>query len=225
MNKIFNKTLSHLLAIGVIILSSIITGQAQIKADDLPSATTWRNYKLRESSPDEIIKVLGKPKKDKTEVSEQELFKGWTTADSGKQVRRIDYKKIGAFDSIEFTFLENKLVEMNFLFKQNKRQGIAKSESNLFPAVKIPELFKTDFLLFQGVPKNSKISDYEGQKETTVPKIYPQFYSILGINKDSVILVSVENSSLRSSWKGIIRKPTVELFPGFAQRIQIFSRP
>ena len=225
MNKTQSYALFHILVISILTLFLAIVGQAQSKFDDLPSATTWRSFKLNAALPDEIIKALGKPKKDKTEISKQALANGWTEVDDGKQVRRIAYKKIGAFDSVEFTFVKNRLVEMNFLFKQNKRQGIAKSESNFFPAVKIPELFQIDFLLFQGIPKSSKISNYEGQKETTVPKIYPQFYSILGINKDSVILVSVENSSLRSTWKGLIRKPTVELFPGFAQRIQIFSRP
>jgi hypothetical protein len=225
MNKTQNRKLLQIFFISLFILFSVVFGQAQTEIKDLPSTTTWHNFQLGISTPDEILKNLGKPKKDKTEVSEQTLAIGWTRLDAGKQVRKIAYKKLGKFDSVEFTFVENKLAEINLLFKQNKIQGIAKSESNLFPAAKIPELFQIDFLLFQGMPKNSKIADYENQKETTVPKVYSQYYSMLGINKDSVVLVSVENSSLKSSLKGIFNKPTVELFPGFAQRIQIFSRP
>lgn len=224
MFKTQNSKLFHFVLIGALLLFSAGVARAQKNSDDLPTATTWRDFRLNITKPDEVIKTLGKPKKDKTEFAENSLPNGWTTADKGKSVRSVFYKKIGTFDSIEFTFADDKLIAMNFLLKQNKFQGIAKSESSIFPAAKMPEVFKTDFLLFQGAPKNAKIADYEGQKETTIPKIYPQYYSLLGINNESVILISIENSSLKSSLKGIFNKPTVQLFPGFAQRIQIFSR-
>ena len=210
--------------VGVLILFSAIEFRAQSELNDLPTAISWREFKLNSTSSDEVIKSLGKPKKDQTKISEQSLPDGWTSSAKGKRIRNISYKKIGNYDSVEFTFVEERLVGINFLVKQNRMKGLANRKSDLFEAKKLGEVLNTDFILFNGLPKNSKISDYEGQKETTVPKVYKQLYTLLGINKNSIILASIDNTNFKSGIKELFNKPTNELFPGYVQRIRIYSR-
>ena len=208
----------------VLILFSTLGLFAQSDLNDLPTADSWRAFKLDSSKPEEIIKSLGKPKKDQTKITEPALPKNLSNAERGKQIRTVLYKKIGNYDSVEFTFIDDKLAGMNFLIKQNRMKGLANRKSDFLEAKNLNEVFNTDFILFNGLPKNAKISDFEGQKETTVPKVYKQSYALLGINQDSVILVSVDNTNFKSGIKELFGKPTVELFPGYAQRIQIYSR-
>lgn len=219
------KSDSHkFLLIGALILFSTLTFSAQSELSDLPTADSWRGFKLDSTNPDEVIKSMGKPKKDQTKTPEQTLPKDLSNAERGKRIRTVLYKKIGDYDSVEFTFVDDNLVGMNFLIKQNRMKGLANRKSDLLEAKNLSEVFKTDFILFNGLPKNAKLADFEGQKETTVPKVYKQNYALLGINKHSVILVSVDNTNFKSGIKELFGKPTVELFPGYAQRIQIYSR-
>jgi hypothetical protein len=190
-------------------------------SEDLPTTKSWRNFQIDSTNAEEIIKSMGKPSKDKIEISKNSLSKN---SENPKKIRKISYKKIGNYDSLEFIFADNLLVGMNFLLRQNKTKGLAYDVSNLLPAKDLGKLFNSEFLIFYGLPKNSKLSDFEGQKETTVPKVYKQFYSLVNVNKDSGILVSVDNNNFKSGLKEVFGKPTVEFFPGFVQRIQIFSR-
>ena len=224
MKKNQYKNLFNLFLVSGMILFSVISIRAQSELNDLPTGNSWRDFKLDFTTPEKVIESLGKPKKDILNSSERSSLKDVTDSEKSKKVRAITYKKIGDYDSIEFTFIDDVLVGMNFLIKQNKMKGLANRKSNLLPAKDLSEIFTTDFILFNGLAKNAKITDFEGQKETTVPKVYKQSYALLGINSDSVILVSVDNTSFKSGLKEIFDKPTVELFPGFAQRIQIISR-
>lgn len=206
----------------ILLLLSTFALRAQTELNDLPTATTWRDFKVGATNPDEVIKVLGKPKKDQAKRSEKVLM--IIQPNSGEKFRHILYKKIGNYDSVEFSFNNERLVEMNFLFDQNQMKGLFNRKSNLLPAVKLGELFNTNFFLFNGLPKNSNIGDFEGQKETTVPKVYKQIYSMMGINKETIIMASIDNTTFKSGLKEIFDKPTVENFPGYVQRIQIQSR-
>ncbi|MEO6588371.1 MAG: hypothetical protein ABIP06_03495 [Pyrinomonadaceae bacterium] len=212
------------LLIAGFILFSVFTFRAQSELNDLPTKNSWRNFKLDFTTADTIVKELGKPKKDQIETLKSSLSKDLTDSSKAVKTRLISYKKIGNYDSVEFTFTDDILVGMNFLIRQNRMKGLANRKSDLFQAKNLSENFETDFIIFNGLPKNAKITDFEGQKETTVPKVYKQNYLLLGINNDSVIFVSVDNTNFKSSIKEIFDKPTVELFPGFTQRIQIYSR-
>ncbi|HVE57499.1 MAG TPA: hypothetical protein VNB22_11770 [Pyrinomonadaceae bacterium] len=218
--KQFKISHKWLFFIGLFLFSGLnLFGQNVLQ--DLPTTKSWRNFLLDSTNAEEIIKLLGKPVKDKIEKSENSLNKN---SDNQKKIRKISYKKIDNYDSVEFIFADNLLVGMNFLLRQNKLKGLAYDVSSLLPAKDLSKAFDKDFLIIYGLPKNSKLSDFEGQKETTVPKVYKQFYSLLNVNKDSGILVSVDNNNFKSGIKEVFGKPTVEVFPGFVQRIQIFSR-
>ena len=76
----------------------------------------------------------------------------------------------------------------------------------------------------EGIAKQIKFSDYEGQKETTVPKVYPVSYFMLSVKPDSAILATINNNTWKTIWRDGMKKPTVEMFPGYVETLRIFSR-
>jgi hypothetical protein len=47
---------------------------------------------------------------------------------------------------------------------------------------------------------------------------------MLSVNRSCAIFATIDNSSWKAIWRDGIKKPTVEMFPGNVQTIQIFSR-
>lgn len=219
MSKLF-----HMFMLTGLVILFAYPNLAQSEFTDLPHSVGWRKFQLNQTTNLDVEIVFGKAKKKQTKRSKQTLPNGWTKYDKGKNVQTLSYKELGGYDSVEFAFVEDKLVGISFLLKQNKMKGLLNYISKLLPASKLSEVYKSDFLLFFGIPENSAIADYEGQKETTIPKVYQQKYSLISINKESIILVEVDNTNIKSGIKVIFGKPTAELFPGFVQRIHIYSR-
>jgi hypothetical protein len=211
-----------LLFVGVFCIAKPVS--AQKLTGDLPTQNGWRDFKLNSTNAEDVLKALGKAKKDKTETFNSSVPSDWSPAKKGQLVRTLSYKNIGDYDSLEFYFIENQFVGLNLLVDQNKQKGLLHNKSTILEAVKIPQIFQTNFLIVQKIPATSKISDYEGQKEPNIPKVYPQIYTMLGISQNSIILVNIDNTNFKSGWRTITGKPTIEFLPGFAQRIQLISR-
>ena len=86
------------------------------------------------------------------------------------------------------------------------------------------KIYNADFLFMEGLAKGMKLADYEGQKETTVPKVYPGFYFMMTVKPDSAIVATIDNNTWKALWRDAVKKPTVDLFPGYVSNIQIFTR-
>lgn len=174
----------------------------------------WKGLKLEAATPTEALALLGKPRKEKIEnISDQ--IPASTRAKNNNQttIRKMFFKKIDDFEEVFLTFYNEKLVEIKFSLKKKT-----------LPAKSISNLYNADFLFIESLPKNTKVADFEGQKETTVPKIYPGFYSMLSVRRDVIILASVDNNSWKAVWRDATGKPTVEMFPGYITDLQIVSR-
>lgn len=172
----------------------------------------WKNLKLDSTTPDEAISMFGKPKKDKIV---KPRFNKEVSVETQSQMnfRKLEFKKSNEFKSVHLLFLNEMLSTIDLT--PNKKKMLASDLENNF---------ETNFLFMEGMPKTLKFADYEGQKETTIPKVYPINYFMLGIKSDMAIIATIDNSSWKSIWRDALSKPSSEMYPGYITNIKIFSR-
>lgn len=172
----------------------------------------WKNLKFDSSTAQNAVEVLGKPKKDKVEKVK---FNKSVPANLRSQMnfRKLQYENIDEFKDVDLLFLNEKLfgIELN----PHRRK--------LF-AIDLSKMYNMDFLLTEGLPKEVNWTDYENQKETTIPKVYPPSYFMISVKSDCAIIATIDNNTWKAFWRDSLKKPTTEMFPGFVDKIQIFSR-
>ncbi|HQU84907.1 MAG TPA: hypothetical protein PKY59_17340 [Pyrinomonadaceae bacterium] len=181
------------------IFTSIVSAQENFK---------WNNLELDKTSIDETIKLFGKPKKD-------EIVRAKTDKSdfSALVLRKLQFNKIEEYEKVILVFQNEKLVGMELFPKKKK----------IF-AAELLKTYKIDFLFLEGIPKGMKFGDFEGQKETTVPKVYPVSYFMLSAQKNYIVIASIDNDSWKAVWRDTVKKPTIEIYPGFVRTIQIYSK-
>lgn len=194
----------------------ISPAQAQVpKTED--AKTVLRNIKLDVSSPDDVIKELGKPVSDERDELDAEFLNPWMKIKKNEKVfRKLTYKNVGEAEKIYLRFYENKLVKITFDYRESKDKRFLASE--------LPQKYAVDFVRVQSVLKDTKTSDFEGQKENTVPKVYPSIYAMMSVQPDVIYFAIVDNSSFKSLWRQLKAKPSKEMFPGFLAEMQVISR-
>ena len=196
-----------------LILSSIQAQNNEIK----DSKTVLNNIKLDVSSPEDVIKELGTPISDTSDELDAEFINPWMRIKKNEKVfRKLTYKNVGEAEKAHFRFYENKLIKITFDYRESKDKR--------FLASGLPEKYAVDFIIVKSVLKETKISDFEGQKENTVHKVYPSVYGLMSVQPNVVYFAIVNNNSFKSLWKQLKAKPTKEMFPGFLAEMQIISR-
>ncbi|HEX8371021.1 MAG TPA: hypothetical protein VF604_20925 [Pyrinomonadaceae bacterium] len=182
--------------------------------------------KLDESTPEDAVKLLGKPAKDEFDdfslggkhgmfqVSIKRIIQ---TGDNEKAYRKLLYKKLGETDDVTLRFYEGKLVQVIFDYDSGQKE-------KRIPAYSLSAQFGVDFIILKQVAKGSTLADFEGQKENTVPKVYEVLYTLLSVQKDRIYFVRVENNDSKGFWRSLASKPTREMFPGFVLEMHLISR-
>lgn len=175
---------------------------------------TWKGLRFETSTIQDTIDALGKPKKNK--IENVKVVKTISpNAGAKMDFRKLEYENINEFDEVYLLFLNEKLFSLELNPKKKKSML----------AADLGKIYSADFLYMEGLPKELDFAAYEGQKETTVPKVYSGgFYYMISVKPDIAILATINNNSWKAIWRDGVKKPTVEMFPGFVSKIQIFTR-
>jgi hypothetical protein len=198
----------------ILLLSANFSAQTNSSPD---SGKLLRKLELDITTPDDAIKLFGQPVGDNPDELDAEFFDAnWRIKKNQKVFRKLTFAKIEETEKLHLLFHENKLVKITFDYRESKDKRVTVSD--------LIKDHQTDFVMIQGIAKDSKLSDYEGQKENTIPKVYPSLYALLNVQKDKVYLAIVNYSSWKSVWRQLKSKPTKEMFPGFVMEMQIISR-
>ena len=201
----------------IIFFCAAAFGRAQDVPQSVQPQKVLQQLQFDVTTPDDVIKLYGTPKADDVDELDSEIFDPWLKIKKNqKAFRKLTYKNLSGVEQLFFRFYENKLVKVTFDFKENK--------SNRMLAHDLQDSFKTDFLRIDGIPKESKISDYEGQKENTIPKVYPGIYLMLSVQPNNIYYAIVANTGFKALWKQLRAKPETQQFPGFVVELQIISR-
>lgn len=217
--------------LGSFIIFSFVIGLAQKENSNSSDSSIitdklFQELKLDVTTPEDTIQILGKPNRDEFDifsmggkngifqVSIESLFKA---KEKEKSFRKLTYKKLQETDDLTLRFFEGKLVHIIFDYDLGKKE-------KRIPANSLSEKYKTDFIILQGLTKDSKLSDFEGQKENSIPKVYGILYTLLSVQKDAVYFIRVENNNSKAFWRSVTEKPTKEMFPGFVSELHVISR-
>ncbi len=113
-------TLTFLIAI---MLGHAVLGQ---------SLDRWRGLVLNESTPEQAIEIIGKPKSDKPNDHWHLMRNQWFVKDIGKKLRTLDYDNVEGFKDVRLKFDSNsKLVSVHLEPKQMSASAFTASYSNV----------------------------------------------------------------------------------------------
>ncbi len=201
-----------------IILAPLFIVVAAAQAQDSPKPDRWHDLILDQSTPDDVIKVLGQPKSDRPGGARTYPLNERLTIDhNSKDFRKLSYEKVAGMDHADLIFKDNKLV----LIELHPMKSIL--------ATSLPNLYRIEF-----VPKIGKMDrdfhpqDYEQNQGKVYPKNYPVAYFLVALTKTSYVSAYVNNSSAKSvlfgSSRGSAGGEDTGGFPGKVEIIQIISR-
>lgn len=173
----------------------------------------WRGLILDQSTPEDAIKVLGKPISDKNDkFKPYPLDKRIST--KGKTFRFLTFKKLNGVDEALLVFTDNKLVAISLKLREK------------IPAASLPNIYDVKF-----EPKISAVDqafhprDYEQNQGKLYPSNYPATYFLIAITERSFVSVFIDNSSMSSVLLGSSRGSTGDgAFPGTTNVVQLISR-
>lgn len=192
--------------LAVLFVSMILSSFASAQ-----EAALWRGVEFGMTSA-AVIEKAGKPRNVKTDEASFKLALP-TVARERSDLRKLTYEKSDGWEKIVLSFLDDKLIGVH-LWPRNKTME----------AASLPEKFGSDFLLVEAFAKGVDLGTFEGQKETSVPKVYPAIYNMLAVRRDRFVIGLINNGSLKAIFKDGFKKPTIRMFPGYVESVIIVSR-
>lgn len=180
----------------------------------------WRGLILDQSTPDDAIKILGKPEKDKPNESLR-IFGGvsnWLTKKRKDKVfRRLEFSlgKESGVQKAYLSFLDNKLVLMTLDLKSGEvgPNGL----SNIYGIEFFPLITPLALAMFE--------KDYERNQGKIYPKSYPTVYNLVGIADKSFVSAMVSNSSFGAILGKSMGIPNAtNSFPGKVEFVDLVSK-
>ncbi|MBA3442197.1 MAG: hypothetical protein H0T92_20250 [Pyrinomonadaceae bacterium] len=156
------KRLTRISFLLTLIIAHAILGTAQ--EQDKPMPDRWRGLILDQSTPDDAIRVLGQPSKDKTDNLAPSRIDAWITKKRKEKIfRLLEFKKSEGIDHAWLWFLDNKLVSI--LLDLKKGTVSPNALNNIYGVQFQP--------MVSGLDLAMSPRDYERNEGRVYPKTYP----------------------------------------------------
>ena len=192
------------------VLSLLFICSALISFATAQNAVDWKGVELGMTSAS-VLEKAGKPKRET--VHKSEFYTGPLSGQEKKNLRILTYEKSDGWEKVKLSVLDDRLVSIE-LWPKNKT----------LEAASLPTRFGLDFLFVEAFAKGVDLGSFEGQKETSVPKVYPTTYYMLAVAGDRYVTAFINNGSLKAIFKDGFKKPTIAMFPGYVESITIVTR-
>jgi hypothetical protein len=189
------------------------TDETKAKSD-FPKPDRWRGLIIDETTRDDAIKLLGKPKKDKTDSLQIFGIRDWLIKDiKQKKYRILSYEKIEGLDSVGLGFVDDKLI-------------FIKLDPKNLPTNALARAYGIDFAPnFSGINVAFNPKNFERNQGKLYPKNYPSVYDLIAVSEKTFLCAAIDNSSFNSVFKEAIGIPDSTIsFPGKVTYLQIVSR-
>lgn len=174
--------------------------------------SVWKGLFFDKTTLEEAVASIGPPReKRKEKIKTQPTVGGKVTGTLEIQI--LEYKNADGWEKVSLAFLNNKLFKAKFWAKNKTVR-----------AYDLTATYQADFLFVEGFAKGVPLSVFEGQKEPSVPRVYPTVYYMVSAKPDRYIFATINNGSFGALWKDAMKKATVQMFPGFVEDIEIISR-
>lgn len=175
----------------------------------------WHGLILDQSTPEDVIKLLGTPVSDK--IDRLRIFdinnKWITTKQTEKVFRKLQFNKIDGINKAELSFLEGKLIMIELT---PEKEPLANAMASIYGIDFAPKV--------SGLDEAVSPHNYERNQGRVYPKTYPSVYSLIGVSPRSFIGALVANNSFGSILKQSAGVRDQMNMPGKIKRIQIISR-
>jgi hypothetical protein len=171
---------------------------------------------IDQSTPEDAIRILGKPKKDRLGAISAPPIDSWLTQKRKERIyRNMEFDKPEGIDRAWLSFKDGKLISIGLDVKNGiSPNGLA----NIYGIKFEPVVSQTDLAF---APR-----DFERNQGKIYPKTYPTVYNMVGVSDKTLVIAMIGNvpsfgGALAQSM-GVPDKPGS--FPGRVEMIQIMSR-
>ena len=198
--------------------------------DDQAAADRWAGMVLNVSTPDDAIRLLGTPSKDKDKIAlEVPRPLSWLSVKTKEKIfRTLSYKRIQQFKGVQLSFLDGKLVAISM------EAPNAEIEDKWIDPDDLEQLFGIAFkpsMRKRGI-KLAPPSDFQANAPAELKKDeYDYWYDMIAVSEQSFIVAITDNYKYQS---GIFDSPDVKRrkkinargtrYPGYVSDIEILSR-
>lgn len=185
-------------------------------AEERPQPDRWRGLILDQSTPEDAIEALGKPKADVKDRLVVPVIEKWFDPRLKKKVlRRLTFKGIQGFRRVDLLFRDDRLVVIQLFLKDT-----------IMPTA-LGNIYDLEFQpMVPGLMEGMFPDDVERHKGVAYPKRYPPFYSLVAVTRRSVVSAAVKNNSMGGLMRGALLgvDPAGAGFPGVVATLQLISR-
>jgi hypothetical protein len=213
--------LSHIALCFALLLTFSASSSAQIRppvqdqGQDGPLPDRWRGLVIDESVPEDAIRILGKPDKDRMEgESTYPLNRRITLTEESKDARKLTYEHLEGMTSVDLLFKDNTLVLIEL------------RPSKKIRASALGRIYKLHFS-----PKFSSIYDVSPrayETRSTQPVDYPPTYFLISLADTTYVSAEIKSgiagALLGKNQRGKISTDDDGGYPGNVNKIQLISR-
>ena len=197
------------LSCGMVFAQEIVSGNKKSDA-----------FILEKTSPEQAIKILGKPRSDEIKKLDIVYIDGWVDEKIKKEnCRVLHYSPLEDFKNVNLTFLDNRLIAIEFEAKKTIK---AAQLSNIYKIKLIP------IVNVLGIKRN--VDEFDNATKDVSVSEFPQIYYLVGTSQSSVLTAKIFNGEVKSGNIGITRnldpqiKVKIRPITGKVTEIQILSR-
>lgn len=199
-----------------LILLLTLPSSLVVQEQTTPLPDRWRGLIVDQSTPEDAIRVLGRPSSDKVTSLTVYHINAWVTRRRKEKIfRRLEFKKPEGIDKAILCFLDNKLV----MIELDLKSGISPNGlANIYGVSFRP--------MVSEVSEGLNPRDFERDQGRVYPRVYPVTYYMVAVSPQSFISAMVGNvPSFGGALARTMGIPDREgSFPGKVEILQIISR-
>jgi hypothetical protein len=172
--------------------------------NDNPQPDRWRDLVLDQSTPEDALKVLGKPSRRIESVANA----------SGERLLDLEWKPSESFELVQMQFTDGKLSSIT-LTRPNKP----------IAAYTVPKIYELNFDVKIGQSvRLAEASNSALHQEKVYPKSYPPRYTLVALADRSLVECEVLNDGAAQGAPDATREADDPPFPGNVNVIRLTTR-
>jgi hypothetical protein len=186
-----------------------------VEEQETPMPDRWRGLIIDESTPEDAIKVLGKPTLDKMEGADTyPLNRRLVLDEDSKDARKLSYDKIEGMSKVDLLFKKDKLVLIELRPNKKIRASALSRIYGIHFSPKISNIYDSDPHVYD--------------TRSVAPANFPSNYYLIGLSDTTYISAEIKSSVagmlMGGNTRGKISPDDDGGFPGKISKIQIISR-
>ncbi|HKP71728.1 MAG TPA: hypothetical protein VJT82_02255 [Pyrinomonadaceae bacterium] len=176
-----------------------------------PLPDRWRDFVLDRTTPDDALRLLGKPAWDKTDQLQVHNIDRWISLRRKEKIfRKMTWKRLAGAHKLDLAFLDDRLVMLRVYY-----------EGRQLPAENLSPTFGINFIAVEEVSPNSL--EYEQNAVSHIEE-YPVQYYAVAVSPNSFLSATVVDPGLKRMLKRVVNARVEGYLPGQVTELEMLSR-